>query len=112
MMDQDIRVERTIGEGSWGEDGKYSGGDIMEFTEKASVQPLSGKQAQLLPEGRRAEDSIIIFTVPELFTAKTSENKKADIVIYNSRRYEVWNVKIWMLPGFSHHEVIALEELN
>lgn len=111
-MDQEIRVERTIGEGSWGEDGKYSGGDIMEFTEKASVQPLSGKQAQLLPEGRRAEDSIIIFIKADLFTAKTSENKKADIVIYQNRRFEVWNVKVWLEPTLSHFEVIALEELN
>ena len=112
LFDLELDVVRTVGAGTWGPDGKYSGGITGIEKILASVQPLSGKQAQLLPEGRRIEDAITIFTNEELFTAKSSSNKKADVVLYRGGRYEVFNVKIWTASPISHFEVIALGELK
>ena len=105
-----VEIERTLGEGFYNKDGRFIPGDFVVRNINASIQPLSGRQIQLLPEGRRSEDSIVIYSTEELFTAQSSANKKGDVVIFRGKRYEVFNTKAWLSGAFTNYESIALLE--
>lgn len=69
------------------------------FHIQASVQPTKTKDLQLLPEGQRSEGAIDIFSTERLFTARLSETRTADNVLYNGVRYEVQVVEDWFDLG-------------
>ena len=109
IIGEQVQVERTEGPGYWNDIGEFVGGDTRLIALKAAVQPATGKNAQLLPEGRRIEDAVMVFTERELVVG--TKNQKADVLIFRGRRFEIWNVKQWPAAFFPHYEVMALAEL-
>ena len=81
-------------------------------TEWASVQPATGRQTQILPEHRRNDETLAIYTEGPLYTSDAKEMKKSDIIVHLGRRFEVFTVKMWM--GYNgkvdHYEAIAVLE--
>lgn len=111
-MNQRIIIERSLGGGHYDDAGKFHGGDVESIGVWASVQPLSGRQVQLLPEGRRNDESLEIYTMQPVFAASTSRAQKADIIIWQERRFEVWSVKYWYDPSLGHYQTTALAETD
>jgi hypothetical protein len=64
-----------------------------------SLQPLTGKELQLLPEGMRNQGVMVLFTKTKLLTVSTSECKLPDEVRHGGVCYEVTQVDDWGALG-------------
>jgi len=103
----EIEVER-YGEGRFVK-GRFQKGDLSKMKMLASVQPLSAKEIQLLPEGRRETDSKKVFTSERLFTNDTLAQTSADVLIYKGKKYEVHKVTDWSdHTDLPHFECVAI----
>jgi hypothetical protein len=89
--------------GSWVE------GKPIDTPFKGTAQPASGKVLELLPEGKRTTETILVFAPKELeFTAADSEAQRSgDIIIWEDRLYEVQVVKPWKVGMLPHWELVA-----
>ena len=104
-------VKRFVEGGEWGDDGKYKRGEAKFFDFQASIQPLSGNAIKLLPEHRRNSESVIIFSEERLFTSDEKSQRAADILLYDGKCFEVFNVKKWSEEtDINHYESIAIME--
>lgn len=65
-----------------------------KFSAVGNIQPTPGKERELLPEGERDKESIVIFT-PAPLRADSSDGKKADLVLFTKSRYRVLLVENW-----------------
>lgn len=72
-------------------DGKPHTNDAHVFHVRASIQPMSGRELNILPEGDRIKEQISIWTDSSLLLN--------DIVTYKCARYQVQNVEKW--PGYT-----------
>lgn len=102
-----IRVQRTK-EGSY-QLGEYVEAKATELDFIANVQPHFFKEHLREMEGRRTNDAIKIYSKEQLFIS--SGNQRADIVIYNNKKYEVYQVKDYnytQLARNSHYKSIAI----
>ncbi|MBN8472333.1 hypothetical protein JYJ95_38010 [Corallococcus exiguus] len=71
------------------------------FSILASVQPLSGRERQLLPEGQRSEERLLVVTATELRVADVSARREGDVLVYRGEDFEVEAVERWdELGGF------------
>lgn len=89
-------------------DGKWVSGSTSNFTIEASIQPLTAREIQLLPESRRASgESYKLFadTTPALYTVTDDENP--DRVSLYSQNFEIYSVKRWENSIINHKEYIA-----
>ncbi len=101
------RVLRT-GQGAYVK-GRYTPGTPTELSMLMSIQPLTGRQQELLPENVRTRRSMLVFADEELRTASPDGQTVADVVLYKDRRFEVFNVKDWSdFGGF--WEAIIVEQ--
>ena len=97
--------------------GDYSAttGDWVEGAEdtseniEASVQPLRGKEMELLPEGRRESQAYKLYTGTQLFTVKTSPTNNPDQIQIDSNWFEVLIVEPWQNTIINHYKVIVVE---
>lgn len=69
------------------------------MTIQASVQPATGKDLLRLPEGRRANQTRVIFTTTELFVGDQGDPFLADVVMINGEPWEVQHVETWLQAG-------------
>ena len=58
-----------------------------------NIQPAPGRERELLPEGDRAKESILIFTPAELSAGGGSI--QADLVHYRDGKYRVATAEAW-----------------
>lgn len=68
-----------------------------------SLQPLSPKEALLLPENERNRESFNLFTEVELFPASEDGLRVADLVVVNGEDFQVRSTEAWRnvdLPYF------------
>lgn len=72
--------------------GYFADMSYADTTIVASVQRPSGKQLQLLPEGQRADESLIAYTAADVRTADVPNQLQADQLLYNGFAYEVQSV--------------------
>jgi hypothetical protein len=92
-------------------DGKWVEGTPKEFTIEASVQPLSGKELENLPEGRRKRAAFKLFTDTSL---RTVNQENPDLVRLESASqtqgteevYEVITVAHWNNAVLPHYEIV------
>lgn len=74
------------------------------FTVTASLQPASGKDLLRLPEGRRTNETRVLFTATQLYTGDEGADYEADLVELDSQLWEVQHVEDWLqwagLAGF------------
>ena len=100
-----LDVYRYDTSGDYGPDGYFvsSNSDPLKFQIMASVQPMSGEDLLILPEGERTSTYLKIYTETPLQTASAdgspkgsdSNLTKADVVVYNGKKYEVHGVEIY-----------------
>lgn len=88
-----IRLRPTAG--TRGADGRYVPGAPSAASIAASVQPLSGKEVETLPEGERRRDWLKLYTHSELRPVDQhsgAAGTAADRVIIDGAIYEVRRV--------------------
>ena len=98
MMNGDsIKVDRPTGVHFV--DGKPVTGERACFYVNASVQPLSGREISIQPEGDRFKEQINIYTDKLMLVG--------DLVTYNDARWHVQNVETW--PGYFKAKAMRID---
>lgn len=87
-------VTRTPVSGTY-TNGILNAASTSTFSIVACVQPLTGREMQDLPEGRRADETKRVYTTTLLNTTGSGE---PDTVSIDGTVYEVWKVETW--PAF------------
>lgn len=94
-------VTRASSASSYDANGRPVAGGTTTITVNASVQPTSGRDLQLLPEGERTKESLTFFATSELRTSDPETGTPADRVAYGSKNYEIQSVQDWSeLAGY------------
>lgn len=89
--------------------GKWVEGGTNDFTISASVQPLRGKEVELLPEARRESQSYKLYTDIQLLTVDTSNSKNPDRVQINGTWHEVLIVEDWQNDLINHYKIVVVK---
>ena len=95
------------------EKGRWIEGKEVSIPFKGTAEPASGKVLQWLPEGKRSNDTILVFAPPELkfTTADSAKQVSGDIIVWDGRRYEVIVAKYWGVGGevkdIDHWELVG-----
>lgn len=91
-------------DGIWTPAGTYEEFDII-----ASIQPVRGRELEMLPEGRRTREAIRIYTKSGIRPAIEQQDVKGDLVNYKGRQYEVHKVEEWEFSwdGLAHFKALA-----
>lgn len=91
--------------GNWTPAGTYT-----EFQIIASIQPINGRELQMMPEGQRTREMVRIYTKSGLRPTIEQQNVKGDLVSYKGRQWEVQKVEEWEFSwdGLAHFKAIAL----
>ncbi len=90
----------------------YTGGVAQtesrtSFNIRASVQPLTPEEMQLLPEGRRQTEGYRLYTDTRLIAANSKTGVNADLVEYEGADYEVFAVDRWKNGILPHYKVLV-----
>ena len=93
--------------GSWS-GGRYTPGADSSLNIEASVQPLRGKEIQLLPEARRESQAYKLYSDTQLLTTDTSGSKKADQVKIGGVFHEVLIVEDWQNTIIDHYKIVVV----
>ena len=72
--------------------GRLIAASTSTFTITASIQPLTGRDMSLLPEGSRADNTKSLYTTTQLNTVGAAE---PDSLTIDSVEFEVVNVEKW-----------------
>lgn len=67
----------------------------------ASVQPISGREIAALPEGRRANETRVVYTATLLRTEGSTGS--ADTISIDSEVWEVFKIETWPAWGETHY---------
>ena len=102
-----FKVERRT-KGAY-EKGRWVDRDPEIFDVCGSIQVARPDDLLRLEEGRRTGEAIRIYTTTLLMTTDAPDCEQADVVIYNSERYEVEAVANWTVDG-GYYRVIAVKE--
>lgn len=65
----------------------------------ASVQPANGRDLLRLPEGRRTQETQVVFSATELRVGGENLGYDADLITIAGRTWEVQQVQTWVPPG-------------
>jgi len=79
--------------GTWGSDGRQVPGASASTTIYGSVQPATGKDLEILPEGLRTKDAKRVYTYTALTPANQHTETTGDILVIDTFSYEVQQVK-------------------
>lgn len=74
--------------------GRYSAGSTATASIRASVQPLTGRDLMVLPEGRRGDATVAVYTTTELRV--TSPAGAADKLTIDGETWEIIHVEPWV----------------
>ena len=88
-------------------DGYWVEGFVTESTFTASVQPLTPREVEQLPEGRRDSDPFWLFTSTELKVVNVDGIKNPDIVVIDGEFYEVDKVGKWQNNVINHYKCLV-----
>jgi hypothetical protein len=91
------KVTRTGG-GSF-TNGVYALGTTSTFDITASIQPVTGRDLQVLPEGQHANETKVVYTTTELKTRDPSN--AGDKITINGEAWEVFRVERWEAFGLN-----------
>ena len=113
MFDQ-IRQEITVipkNAGVFNSRGIWVESDGTPFVTLASKQPLSGRDMEMLPEGRYTSETFRLYADIRLHAVDTLNVKNPDIVVLgldveNDDRFEVITVFPWQNNVINHYKMI------
>lgn len=88
-------VERRRRSASRGADGRTVITTESTTSIRASVQPITGRQREALPEGIRQRVSKKLYTKAELRSADQATGVPADQIVYGGETFEVVQVHRW-----------------
>lgn len=93
----DIAIESAQG-GQWS-NGRWdsTGGTAVNVT--ANVQPASGKDRQVLEDGLRTKEAIVVHCTSEILPVQRTTSQPGDVIIWQGQRYECVNVQDWNTNG-------------
>lgn len=74
---------------------------------KGSLQPVTGKDLQLLPDGFKHTDVRKLYTKTKLFTTDEDAGTSPDYLIIDGNRYQVQTVEQWTGVRLSHYKVMV-----
>lgn len=77
------------------------------FCIRASIQPVTPKDLQLLPEGMRNLGAMAVYTTCELFTVEQVAGKIPDRLTYKGIDYQIHSVEDWYDLG-GYYRCIAV----
>lgn len=104
---QPLIVKRRA-EGSYNDAGFYEvEGADTEVPILASIQPVSGSDLVLLPENRREEELLKLYTDTLLIGAEKGNSTNCDIVTIDGFDYEVVKVFPWKNNVIPHYKVVV-----
>lgn len=88
--------------------GEWIEGEAEETSIKASIQPLSLKEMETLPEGQRSSNLVKVYTDTEVHPA-VQGGKSADIIIWRDKQWEVLSCAAYQMGVIPHYKAIAAE---
>lgn len=97
-----ITIERTTERGTFDTGGKFISPGVTQIQIEGRIQPGPDKVI-VDEEGRRNIGTITIYTNEGLQTSNVKAGTKADIVIYNNKRYEIDEVTDWREDSLNPH---------
>lgn len=97
---------RRYGEGSW-VDGYFVNGVETTLDIEANVQPLRGHELLTLPEADRTKESIKVYCVETLNTVEEVGQKKADIVIWEGKKFQAIKTMTYKMGVLDHTKTIC-----
>ena len=105
MIPRRALIVKTRSNGGY-TDGKWVGETSVNGLIMASVQPLTAKQKQTLPEGRKNSASFRLFSADLL---NTVEEQNPDIVVIDDQDYEVHSRAAWQNNIINHFEYVVIK---
>jgi hypothetical protein len=94
-------------------DGVYTTlGELETFYIYANCQPASERDLEALPEGRRNNDSYVLFTDTLLRTAEVTGPNNPDIVELFGEDFEVLGVGRWLNGLLSHYRIFVSKKVQ
>lgn len=100
-----IQVKRW-GEGEW-VDGYFVNGIETTLDIEANVQPLRGHELLTLPEADRTKESIKVYCVETLKTVDEVGQKKADIIIWEGKRWQATRPMTYKMGVLDHTKTVC-----
>lgn len=89
--------------------GKFvNSGAVTPVSILASVQPLQGKDVNLLPEGRKTSQAVWIYTDTQLIPLTATTNP--DILLAFGSEFEVLTVEPWQSNVIPHYKCIGVKK--
>jgi hypothetical protein len=95
-------------------DGEWVDGAPVASTAYGSIQPISGRDRELLEEGTRARGRFVFHTETTLNIVSSTTPARGDTVSFEGRDYEVVADLNWTAhtSGLPHHTYILAEVTN
>jgi len=90
--------------------GRYTAGAASTFSIEASVQPVTGRDLQAMPEGQRAEETKVVYTTTELRTRTPAG--EPDTIAIDSETWAVTKVERWDAFGDTHYRAYVARQAN
>lgn len=88
--------------------GKYVEGFEVPFTIEANVQPTKMQEILQMKESDRTRDWITVYSASELQTLEQGDDgKKADIVQWEGKLWEVVKVKHYKMGVLDHYKAVC-----
>lgn len=81
--------------------GDYTPGATTTFSIVASVQPISGRELSVLPQGQRGEEVRVVYTLTELKTRTPAT--EPDTISIGGETWEVFRTESWEAFGATHY---------
>lgn len=85
--------------------GRYTPGSTSQFAITASVQPVTGRDLQVLPEAQHAEDVRVVYATTEIKTQEAGF--EPDQISIDGALWKVVNVEKWTLRGETHYRALV-----
>jgi hypothetical protein len=83
--------------GSYDSNGRWNADTTTAVPIQAHIQPLTGKEKDEVPEGRREKDMIRIYSDTVLKGVEVDSTKtQPDRITYDNRTFEVFNARVWL----------------
>lgn len=93
--------------GSYDSHGRWVDGSSSQSSISASVQPLSGLELQDLPENRRTDETIAVYSETEIKEGSIQDQRQPDIITHDGKDYEVQRVESWLMASTPYYKALC-----
>ncbi len=86
--------------------GRFVAGSSSALTIQASVQPVTGEDLKPLPEGRRLDDYVKVYTDSNLQMMQETTGTNPDRLTWRGHTYECISADVRQMDVISHYKYI------